>query len=81
MNNKIVVQNDNKTNLFSLKTETESQRFIDDVSRKFLELGRLDTIFVGESSKEQKKYLYDLLSNMGFDKKLLYRRSTTFKPR
>jgi len=81
LNNKIVVQNDDKVNLFSLKNELESQRFIDEVSRKFLDLGRLDTIFVGESSKEQKKYLYDLLSNMGFDKKLLYRRSTTFKPR
>jgi len=81
LNNKIVVQNDDNVNLFSLKNESESQRFIDEVSRNFLELGRLDTIFVGESSKEQKKYLYDLLGNMGFDKKLLYRRSTTFKPR
>lgn len=81
LNNKIVVQNDDRVNLFSLKNEEESQRFIDDVSRNFLDSGRIDTIFVGESSKEQKKYLYDLLSNMGFDKKLLYRRSTTFKPR
>jgi len=81
LNNKIVVQNDDKVNLFSLKNESESQRFVNDYSLRFLELVRLDTIFVGESSKEQKKYLYDLLSNMGFDKKLLYRRTTTFKPR
>lgn len=81
LNNKIVVQNDDKVNLFSLKNEDESQRFVDELSYHFLNLGRIDTIFVGESSKEQKKYLYDILSKMGIDKQLLYRRSTTFKPR
>lgn len=81
LNNKIIVQNDNIINLFSLKNEMESKRFLDDLSDYFKKEGRVDSIIVSESSKEQKKYLYDLLCSSGIDKQILYRRSTTFKPR
>jgi len=32
---------------------------------------------VFDVSSAQKKYLYGILSDMGFDKKMLYRKSTT----
>lgn len=81
LNNKIIVQNDNLINLFSLKNEMESKRFLDSLSDCFQKEGRIDSIIVSESSKEQKKYLYDLLCSSGIDKQTLYRRSTTFKKR
>jgi hypothetical protein len=81
LNNKIIVQNDNLINLFSLKNEMESKRFLDSLSDYFQKEGRIDSIIVSESSKEQKKYLYDLLCSSGIDKQTLYRRSTTFKKR
>ena len=31
-----------------------------------------------EVSIEQRKYLYNLLENYGFDKSMLYRKSTTY---
>jgi hypothetical protein len=81
LNNKIVLQNDNDVNLFSLKNEFESERFLMSLSNYMISQNRSDTILVSESSKEQKKYLYDLLNGMGIDKKILYRKSTTFKER
>jgi hypothetical protein len=81
LNNKIIVQNDNLTYLFSLKNEDESFRFLTILNKHFSELGRIDTIIVIDTSKEQKKYLYDILSEKGFEKRVLYRKSTTFKPR
>jgi len=81
LNNKIVVQNDDKVNLFSLKNEYESKRFLESLSDYFFEKDRTDSIFVIDASKEQKKYLYEVLSKVGIDKQLLYRKSTTFKPR
>lgn len=81
LNNKIIVQNDNVINLFSFKNEMETKRFLDNLSDYFQKEGRIDSIIVSETSKEQKKYLYDLLCSSGIDKKILYRRSTTFKKR
>jgi hypothetical protein len=81
LNNKIVLQNDSDINLFSLKNEFESERFLMSLSNYMISQNRSDTILVSESSKEQKKYLYDLLNGMGIDKKILYRKSTTFKER
>lgn len=81
LNNKIVVQNDNVVNLFSLKNELESKRFMLCLSDYMISENRSDSILVSETSKEQKKYLYDLLSGMGFNKSVLYRTSTTFKER
>ena len=81
LNNKVVVQNDNDVKLFSLKDEDESRRFLESLNDYLIELGRGDSIIVIETSKPQKKYLYDILSEMGISKQSLYRRSTTFKPR
>ena len=79
LNNKIVVQIDSKIYLFSLKTENDSSRFIDQLSSYFLEIKRFDCIFVKDVSTAQRKYLYDLLEEFGFSRKVLYRQSTTFE--
>ena len=81
LNNKIVYQNNDHVSLFSFKNEVESKRFLDNLSDYFISINRVDTIIVNEDSSNQKKYLYDILEKLGFDKKLLYRTFTTFKPR
>jgi hypothetical protein len=81
LNNKVVVQNDDDVKLFSLKDEDESRRFLESLNDYLIDKGRGDSIIVIETSKPQKKYLYDILSEMGISKQSLYRRSTTYKPR
>lgn len=81
LNNKIVVQDDDKVFLFSLKNGDESERFLNILSKFLIEKSSTNCIIVSESSKAQKKYLYEILGNLGIDKSVLYRRTTTFKPR
>lgn len=81
LNNKVVLQNDDDVKLFSLKDENESKRFLDNLNEFLISQERIDCIIVSESSKAQKKYLYDILSEKGISKQSLYRRSTTFKTR
>lgn len=77
INNKIVVQNDDNFNLFTLKNDSDSERFIDSLSDFFINEKRNDCIFVKDSSIAQRKYLYDLLVKKGFPKSYLFRHSTT----
>jgi len=77
LNNKIIVQKDDEFKLFSLKTESESDRFIETLSNEFLKLGRDDCLFIRDTSSPQRKYLLEILQKNGFDKKILYRKSTT----
>ena len=79
INNKIVIQNNSEINLFSLKTEGDTNRLMDGLSSYLLSKGRIDCILVKDSSKGQKKYLYDLLNDAGYSKSVLYRRFTTYK--
>lgn len=76
LNNRVVVQNDDKFYIFTLKNSDESYRLINCLSNHFVELGRKDCLFVKDTSVAQKKYLYDLLEKYGFDKKMLYRKFT-----
>ena len=78
LNNKIAIQNDNDINLVSLKSIDECDRFMDILESYLMENGRLDCILVKDTSKQQKKYLYDLLESKGIDKSSLYRRFTTY---
>lgn len=78
LNNKIVVQKDNKFNLFSLKSDHDADRFIDELSDYFIKIKKSDTICVKDTSIAQRKYLYDLLVEQGFSKNYLYRQVTTF---
>lgn len=78
LNNKFVIQIEESVKLFSLKSEDESQRFIDVLSKHFYSIGRKDCLFVKDVSTPQKKYLFKILEEMGIDKKILYRKYTTF---
>ena len=77
LNNKIVIQNDDNFNLFTLKNEEDSSRFIDYMSDYFMSIGRTDCMMVKDYSTQQRKYLYNLLIDKGFPKNYLIRRSTT----
>ena len=74
INNKVVVQNDLDIKLFSCKTEQESQRFLENL-QVVSEIKNFMIVF--DVSSAQKKYLYEILSEFGFDKQMLYRKSTT----
>jgi len=78
LNNKIIVQNDDTINLFTFKNEDDSSRFIDSLSKIFIEQKKIDCMFVKDSSLSQRKYLYNILVNYGFPKSYLFRQSTTF---
>jgi hypothetical protein len=80
LNNKIVVQEDEKINLFTLKSESDAARFIDCLSSHFFKIKRGDCLFVKDISSAQRKYLFNLLESYGIDKKILYRKFTTLPP-
>jgi len=80
LNNKILVQNDDTVNLFSCKNEDESSRFLDCLSQHFFKTKRGDCLFIKDYSTPQRKYLYNLLESKGYDKKILYRKFTTYPP-
>jgi hypothetical protein len=78
LNNKIIIQIDEKVFLFSLKNEKESTRFLDCLTDYFFKNKRTDCIFVKDYSSAQKKYLFEVLEKVGIDKKILYRKFTTY---
>jgi len=77
LNNKIVVQQEEKFYLFTLKSEKESSRFIDCLSSYFFKTKRGDCLFVKDYSSAQRKYLYGILESNGFSKQVLYRKFTS----
>jgi hypothetical protein len=77
LNNKIIIQDDDKFNLFSSKSEYDAERFLINLESHMISNNRKNCLIVRDSSTEQKKYLYEVLSNVGFDKKMLYRKTTT----
>jgi hypothetical protein len=77
LNNKVVVQNDDDYKLFTFKNVDDSSRFLDNLSENFMSSKRTDCIFVKDSSTQQRKYLYQILSEKGFPKSYLIRHSTT----
>jgi hypothetical protein len=78
LNNKIVVQNDDDITLFSLKSDDDCFRFLTILIEKMNSESRIDVLIVMDTTKTQKKYLYDLLEKKGIPKSVLYRRYTTF---
>jgi hypothetical protein len=81
VNNKIIVQKDEQTSVYSLKNIEESKRLLMLLQDEFVSLKRADAIFVKDMDTIQRKYLYDHLEKLGIDKKRLYRQSTTFSER
>ena len=78
LNNKIVIQKDINFYLFSLKNENETKRFLDCLTNYYFINKKSDCIFVKDNSSAQKKYLFNLLESNGIDKKVLYRKYTTY---
>jgi hypothetical protein len=78
LNNKVILQKDEEIDLFSLKNELECSRFVECLSNHFFKIKRGDCLFIKDCSSPQRKYLYSLLESNGFDKKVLYRKFTTY---
>ena len=74
LNNKVVIQEDDNYSLFSLKTEDECERFLKILESK---TEKKNFIIVRDFTSPQRKYLYDLLVDKGYDIDFLYRTSTT----
>jgi hypothetical protein len=77
LNNKIVLQEDENVKLFSLKTNDDANRFLDSLRIKLKEMNIMNCIIVKDTDTSQKKFLYNFLEEKGYDKKMLYRKSTT----
>jgi hypothetical protein len=78
LNNKIIVQNEEFINLFTLKNESDAHRLIENLTERFVRLKRGDCMFVLDISSPQRKYLYTLLKEKGFNLDYLYRKETTY---
>jgi hypothetical protein len=78
LNNKIVVQNEDEVNMFTMKNELDAQRLIENLTQRFVKLKRGDCMFVLDVSSPQRKYLYKLLIDKGYDVNYLYRKETTY---
>lgn len=80
LHNKLIIQNEDLVSIFSLKNSTESYRLLNSLSGYFFKNKRSDCLFIKDISSGQKKYLLNLLSEKGYDKKMLYRKFTTYPP-
>jgi hypothetical protein len=78
LNNKVCVQINEDVNMFSLKDKYESDRFLGVVENYFIENDRNDALFIRDVSIAQRKWVYEILVDKGFDKSYLYRLKTTF---
>ena len=76
LNNKIVIQKEDDFSLFSLKTVSESKRFMECISTYFSINGITNCLLVTDFSTIQRKQLYTILENKGFKKSLLYKHYT-----
>jgi hypothetical protein len=77
INNKVVFQSDEIIKVYSCKTDFESKRFLNELQRYCLENKKTDYLISYSEDIAHKKELYRILTNKGFDIKMLYRRSTT----
>ena len=75
LKNKIILQDDDVFELFSLKNEDDADRFLTILQQS--SVGN-KIIIIRDISSPQRKYLYNILVDMGFDKKFLYTSYTTY---
>lgn len=76
LNNKLIIQTDDTFEIFSLKNVDDCSRLLNTIKEVFINNGRIDSLFVPDSSTAQRKQLYELLENYGFDRKFLYKQYT-----
>ena len=81
IHNKLCIQINSDVSIFSLKDSNESDRFLSILQDYFIDNNRSDAIFVRDVSSAQRKWIYSILGDKGFDKKRLYRLKTTFSKR
>lgn len=77
LNNKVVYQLDEKTRLFSFKTDEDAKRFLDSLEDRLIKMKKTDCLIVRDMSTAQRKYLYEQLVEQGYPKSYLFRHSTT----
>ncbi len=77
LNNKVVLQDDDKYHLFIFKSIHDADRFLDNLTMYLMKIKKVNSIIVKDTDIVQKKYLYQMLTELGYDKKMLYRVSTT----
>ena len=76
LNNKLIIQNDDIFNLFSLKTVADCLRLLAVIELNFIDKGRFDCLLVADTSTVQRKQLYDLLEKQGFSREFLRKQYT-----
>lgn len=81
LHNKLVIQEDEKFSLFSLKNTEDSNRLLNTLENYMRNNGKNEAILVRDFSTVQRKWIYDVLVKNGFNRKNLYRQSTTFSKR
>jgi hypothetical protein len=77
LNNKIIFQENENIFLFSLKSSEDAERFLISLTSYLQESSYKNCLMVKDTDVAQKKYLYDMLAEKGYNKKMLYRVSTT----
>lgn len=77
LNNKVIVQIDENYKLFTMKTNSDASRFLDELGQHLRKIKKYDCILVKDYSTIHRKYLYDILVNQGFPRSYLQRHSTT----
>tara|TARA_R110000851_G_scaffold48056_2_gene116419 strand:+ start:410 stop:1045 length:636 start_codon:yes stop_codon:yes gene_type:complete len=76
LNNKVIVQKDELFNVFSLKTVSDALRLLTVIELEFLNNGRYDCLFVIDTNTIQRKQLYNILENAGYDRGFLRKQFT-----
>ena len=76
LNNKFIIQNYENFNLFSLKTVSESSRFLNCVKEYFNKIRKYNCLISRDLSTIQRKELYNILEKQGFERSLLYKHYT-----
>ena len=76
LNNKLIIQNEDIFNVFSLKTVPDCLRLLAVIELNFIDSGRFDCLLVSDNSTVQRKQLYDLLEKRGFSREFLRKQYT-----
>ena len=76
LNNKLIIQNEDNFKMFSLKNVDDCSRLLDVIKKIFIDSGRIDCLFVPDTSTAQRKQLYEILETKGFSRKFLCKQYT-----
>ena len=76
LNNKVIIQKDELFNVFSLKTVSDALRLLTVIELEFVNDGRYDCLFVIDTNTIQRKQLYNLLEDAGYNRGFLRKQFT-----